>query len=151
MTDVPGAHHAGTDPADDPDRSHYRGLGVGLVACVAQVVGAVPGLTTDAGFDLTTWLYIPVPIAVLTTLLVFLRVVPRIGSHGALVLAFLGLLSVLVFRLGVTLPLAAGAMVAARDLPVRERGRDARALGVLVLSWVTLGLFAIAVLGDAFA
>jgi hypothetical protein len=135
----------------DPERFRYRGLGVAVFACLGQVVGVVPALTTPAGFDLATWLFVPVPFAVVSTLLVFLWVLPRVGSRGALVLGLLALASLLVFRLGVTLPLAAGAMVAARDVPDREEGQDRLAFGVLVLAWLTLGVFALLVIGDAFA
>jgi hypothetical protein len=140
----PGEPGAGPGPG-------LRGLGVAVVCVLGQVLGVVPGLTTDRGFDVATWLYVPVPVAVVATLVLFGRVVPRADSRVALALALLGLASLLLFRLGVTLPLAGAAMVVARDVPTREVGRDRQALGVLVLSWITMGLFAVLVLGDAFA
>jgi hypothetical protein len=129
----------------------FRGLGVAVFGCVVQILGSLPGLTApDLGID-STWFYLSVPIAVITTVVLFGWVVPRGGSRAALISAAAALLSLALFRIGVTVPLAAAAMVMARDVPVREEGANRWALVAMLAAMVTLGFFAWFSLLDAFA
>jgi hypothetical protein len=120
----------------------FRGLGVALFGCLIQVLGALPGLTSpDLGID-PTWYYLSVPIAIALTVVLFGWVVPGGGSRAAVIAAGLGVLSLALFRLGLTVPLVAAALVMARDVPLREEGGNRRALLAMLVAFVTLGLFA---------
>ncbi len=128
-----------------------RGLGVAVFGCGVQILGSLPGLTApDLDID-STWFYLSIPIAVLSTVVLFGAVVPGGGSRAALVTAAAAFVSLVLFRLGVTVPLAAAAMVMARDAPSREEGANRRALVALLGALVTLGLFGWFALLDALA
>jgi hypothetical protein len=106
--------------------------------------------TPDLGID-PTWCYLCIPVAVLSTVVLFGSVVPGGGSRAALVAAAAGFVSLPLFRLGLTVPLAGAAMVMARDAPLREENANRRALVALLAALVTLGLFGWFALLDALA
>jgi hypothetical protein len=126
-----------------------RGLGVAVFGCAVQILGSLPGLTTpDLGVD-PTWYYLSVPIAIASTVALFGWVVPNGGSRAALITAGLGVISLPLFRLGLTVPLAAAALVMARGVPIREEGGNRRALVAMLAAFLTLGFFAYFSLLDA--
>lgn len=134
----------------DPDRpSHVRGLGVAVFAAIGQLLVALPGQTTSSALPIS-WLILTVPITLVSTAVLFGIIVPRADARTAVLLAVAAVVSLLIFRLGVTLPLAGAAMVIARDVPLREPDQTRKAVVALVLSIVTLGLVAWFGLVDAF-
>jgi Voltage-dependent anion channel len=137
-----------TPPATPPRRG-LRGLGVAIFTAIAQLLAALPGQTTDDGVA-ASWLVFTVPITVASTAVLFGVIVPRADARTAVLLAVVAAVSLLVFRFGVTLPLAAAAMVIARDVPSREPDESRRAVLALVVAILTMAVVAWFALVDAF-
>jgi hypothetical protein len=132
-----------------PPKSGLRGLGVAVFCAIAQLLAALPGQTTDEGLS-GSWFFITVPITVVGTAVLFGIIVPRADAKTAVLLAALAVVSLLVFRFGVTLPLAGAAMVIARDVPAREPASTRPAVLALVLGILTMAVVAWFALVDAF-
>jgi|SRR5215207_2899742 len=129
--------------------TYVRGLGVGAFSAVGQLLAALPGQTTSDAIP-PTWLFLTVPITLVSTGVLFGVVVPRADARTAVLLAITAAVSLLVFRVGVTVPLAGAAMVVARDVPTREPDESRRAVFALLVAVVTLACVAWFALVDAF-
>jgi hypothetical protein len=98
-----------------------RYLGVGVAASVVHMLLMIPGYS-DTG-DLQVGAYTVVfVISVAVAVVLFALVVPRGGAVTAVVLGVVAVVTVLVFWLGVTLPIAAAAVL----LGIRERAAGRR-------------------------
>jgi hypothetical protein len=140
----------GRGPGPDPERPAYvRGLGVAIFAAIGQLLAALPGQTSSDAIP-TSWLYVTIPITLASTAVLFGIIVPRADARTAVALAVTAALSLVVFRFGITVPLAGAAMVIARDVPLREPDQTRKAVVALVLAIVTLGVVAWFALVDAF-
>jgi hypothetical protein len=135
----------------DPERpDHFRGLGVAVFCAIAQLLAALPGQTTAEGLS-ASWLFITVPITLISTAVLFGVIVPRADARTAVLLAVVAVVSLLAFRFGVTIPLAGAAMVIARDVPLREPDQTRKAVLALVFGILAMGAVAWFALLDAFA
>jgi hypothetical protein len=121
-----------------------------VFCAIAQLLAALPGQTTDEGLS-ASWLFITVPITLVSTAVLFGVIVPRADARTAVLLAVVAVVSLLAFRFGVTLPLAGAAMVIARDVPLREPDQTRKAVLALVLGILAMGAVAWFALLDAFA
>ena len=134
-------------PATPLTRS--RSLGIAVVASVAHMLLMIPGYNEDGEFQTGEFAVIFV-ISLAVAVALFMFVVPGAGAVTALVLAVVGLISVVVFWAGVTLPLAAAAAMS---------GWNARAVGVrtglatmaIVLAVLTAIALVVIIIGDATA
>jgi hypothetical protein len=97
-----------------------------------------------------SWLFITVPVTVVSSAVLFSIIVPRADARTAILLAAAAVVSLLVFRFGVTVPLAGAAMVVARDAPAREPASTRAALVSLILGILTMAVVAWFALVDAF-
>lgn len=134
----------------DPEGpAYFRGLFVAVFAAIGQLLAALPGQTTSDAIP-PSWLVVTVPITLVSTAVLFGVIVPRAKALTALLLAGLAVVSLVVFRFGITVPLAGAAMVIARDVPTREPDQTRRAVVALILSMLTLAAVAWFALVDAF-
>jgi len=97
-------------PAAVPASSRLRYLFVAVAASVINLVMMIPGYSEDGDFQAGAW-FSMLSISLVVSLGLFAFVVPRGGVVTGLVLGVLGLLSVIVFWAGLTLPIAAAAAV----------------------------------------
>ena len=128
------------DPSARPGRRdpQLRGLGVAVTAVVAQVLLAVPRLTTDDGVALLPLGLVVAPVALLTTAVLWLTVVARGGARAALLCAAASVLTLPVYPLGVTLPLAGAAIVLGRSMPEIDPERSRSGLVAMVVGMLVL-------------
>ncbi len=127
----------------------FRGLGVALFCAIGQLLAAFPGQTPSGDIP-ASWLFVTVPITLVSTGVLFGYIVPRADSRTAVFLAVAAAVSLVVFRFGVTVPLAGAAMVVARDVPTREPDQTRRAVIALIIAIVTLAAVAWFALVEAF-
>ncbi len=132
-----------------PTLTRTRYLLIAAVAAVAHMLMMIPGYSEDGELQVGEWLIVLLISLVVSTAL-FTFVVPKGGAVSALVLAIVGLASVLVFWAGLTLPLAAAAAVIAwRSRTSGERtGMATAALAVAIVAAVALVAI---IIGDAIA
>jgi hypothetical protein len=125
-----------------------RDLGIGLAASVVQMLMMIPGYNDDKdGFQTGAYAVVFL-ISLVVAVVVFMFVVPKGSAMTALVLGILAVLTVLAFWLGITLPIAAGAVV----LGTRERAAGRRvglATAGAVLGAVAAVLTVLIIVGDA--
>jgi hypothetical protein len=127
--------------------SRTRYLLIAAVAAIAQMLMMIPGYSEDGELQVGEWLIVLL-ISLVVSAALFTFVVPKGGAVSALVLAIVGLASVLVFWAGLTLPFAAAAAVISwRSRAAGERtGMATAALAVSILAAVALVAI---IIGDA--
>ena len=132
-----------------PTLTRTRYLLIAAVAAVAHMLMMIPGYSEDGELQVGEWLIVLLISLVVSTAL-FTFVVPKGGAVSALVLAIVGLASLLVFWAGLTLPFAAAAAVIAwRSRTSGERtGMATAALAVAIVAAVALVAI---IIGDAIA
>jgi hypothetical protein len=108
-------------PSALPSSSRLRSLSVPVVASVINLLIMIPGYSEDGRFQAGPW-FIILAISLVVGLALFAFVVPRAGAVAGLLLGAVALLSVIVFWMGLTLPIAAAAAVTGW----RERQRSDR-------------------------
>ena len=129
--------------------SRTRYLLIAAAAAVAQMLMMIPGYSEDGDVQVGEWLIVLL-ISLVVSAALFSFVVPKGGAVSALVLAIVGLASVLVFWAGLTLPLAAAAAVVAwRSRASGER--TGMATAALALSTVAAVALVAIIVGDAIA
>jgi hypothetical protein len=134
----------------DPERpAHLRGLGVAIFGAIGQLLAALPGQTTSDAIP-ASWLVVTVPITLVSSAVLFGVIVPRGDALTAVLLAAVAVVSLVVFRFGITVPLAGAALVIARDVPTREPDQTRKAVVALILGILTLAAVAWFALVDAF-
>lgn len=129
--------------------SRTRYLLIAAAASAAQMLMMIPGYNEDGEFQAGEWLIVLL-ISLVLSVALFTFVVPKGGAVSALVLAIVGLASLLVFWAGLTLPFAAAAAVIAwRSRVSGERaGMATVALALSLLAAVALVAI---IIGDAVA
>jgi hypothetical protein len=138
--------HASAAPTS-VSRSRY--LLIAAVAAVTQMLLMIPGYNENGDFQVGEWLIVLL-ISLVVSGALFIFVVPNGGAVSALVLGVVALVSVLVFWAGLTLPLAAAAVVIAWR--ARAAGdRPAMATAALALSVVAAISLVAIIIGDAVA
>jgi hypothetical protein len=134
----------------DPDKpAYFRGLGVAAFSAIGQLLAALPGQTTSDAIP-PSWLFVTLPITIVSTAVLFGFIVPRGDARTAVLLAVVALGSLVIFRFGITIPLAGAAMVIARDVPIREPDQTRKGVVALVLGILTMAAVAWFALVDAF-
>ena len=129
--------------------SRTRYLLIAAVAAVAQMLMMIPGYSEDGELQVGEWLIVLL-ISLVVSAALFTFVVPKGGAVSALVLAIIGLASVLVFWAGLTLPFAAAAAVIAwRSRASGEH--TGMATAALALSVVAAVALVAIIIGDAIA
>jgi hypothetical protein len=129
--------------------SRTRYLLIAAAASVAQMLMMIPGYNEDGEFQVGEWIIVLL-ISLVVSVALFTFVVPKGGAVSALVLAILGLASVLVFWAGLTLPFAAAAAVI--SWRARASGeRTGMATAALALSIVAMVALVAIIIGDAIA
>jgi hypothetical protein len=129
--------------------SRTRYLLIAAAASVAQMLMMIPGYSEDGELQVGEWLIVLL-ISLVVSVALFTFVVPRGGAVIALVLAVVGLASLLVFWAGLSLPFAAAAAV----ISWRSRAsgeRPGMATTALVLSIVAAVALVAIIIGDAAA
>lgn len=102
--------------------SRSRDLGTAVAASVLHMLLMTPGYFEDDAFLVGEYLLV-LAVSLTVAVLVFLFAVPDGGAVTAVVLGVAAVLTVVVFWAGLSLPLAAAAVVVGR----RERTRGTRA------------------------
>jgi len=132
-----------------PAVSRTRYLLIAAAASVAQMLMMIPGYNEDGEFQVGEWIIVLL-ISLVVSVALFTFVVPKGGAVSALVLAIVGLASLLVFWAGLTLPFAAAAAVISwRSRTSAER--TGMATVALALSLLTAAALAAIIIGDAIA
>lgn len=128
-------------------RLRYLSLAVG--ASLVQMAMMIPGYSDAGSFQTMEWLT-ALAISLVVGLLVFALAVPHGGPRTGIVLGALAVVTILVFWAGVTLPLAAAAIVVGWHL--RQSGEH-RMPAIVTLALGALGVVALVVIiiGDAIA
>ena len=136
-------------PSASPHTSRVRYLSLPVGASLAQMAMMIPGYSDAGSFQTMEWLTV-LAISLVVGLLVFAFAVPHGGAVTGIVLGAVAVLSTLVFWAGVTLPLAAAAIVVGWRL--RQSGEH-RTPAVVTLALGALGVVALVVIiiGDAIA
>ena len=122
-------------------------LPTGIAAALIHAAMMIPGYHDNGKFQTTEWL-VMAAISLVLAIVLFQFVVPKGGGTTALVLAGLGLVTVLAFWAMLSLPLsAAGLMTAMR---ARDRGEvDAKTTAALAIGAVAVVALVATVIGDA--
>ena len=132
-----------------PAVSRTRYLLIAALAALAQMLMLIPGYSEDGQVQVGEWLVVLL-ISLVVSAALFTFVVPKGGAVSALVLAIVGLASVLVFWAGLTLPFVAAAAVTSW----RSRAAGTRvgmATAALALSIVVAVALVATIIGDAIA
>jgi hypothetical protein len=132
-------------PSALPASSRLRYLAVAVAASVIHLLIMIPGYSENGRFEAGAW-FSMLAISLVVGLALFAFVVPRAGAVTSLVIGVVALLSVLVFWMGLTLPIAAAAAVAGW----RERRRgDRRGLATAAVALAAVSAAAlIVIIGD---
>lgn len=126
-----------------------RYLLIAAAAAIAQMLMMIPGYSEDGELQVGEWLVVLL-ISLVVSAALFAFVVPKGGAVSALVLAIVGLASLLVFWAGLTLPFAAAAAVISwRSRAAGER--TAMATAALSVSIVSAVALVAIIIGDAIA
>jgi hypothetical protein len=124
-------------PSALPTSSRLRNLSVPVVASVINLLIMIPGYSEDGRFQAGPW-FIMLAISLVLGLALFVFVVARAGAATGLVLGAVALLSVIVFWMGLTLPIAAAV------IGWRERHRsDRRGLATAALALAAVSVVAL--------
>jgi hypothetical protein len=136
-------------PSAAPQMSRARYLSLAVGASLAQMAMMIPGYSDAGSFQTMEWLTV-LAISLAVGLLVFAFAVPHAGAVTGIVLGAVAVLSTLVFWAGVTLPLAAAAIVVGWRL--RESGEH-RTPAIVTLALGALSVVALVaiIIGDALA
>jgi hypothetical protein len=124
-----------------------RGLGVAVFAVLTQLAVSATGLATASGFATATLLFVVAPVTLATTMALWLTVVARGGGRAGLGCAAAAAVSLLAYRVGFTVPLAAAALVLGRAVPSEDPDHErAGLLGLALAGAVLLAVAALVVL-----
>jgi len=134
-------------PSAAPQMSRMRHLSLAVGASLVQMAMMIPGYSDNGSFQTTEWLTV-LAISLVVGLLVFAFAVPHGGATSGIVLGAVALVSTLVFWAGVTLPLAAAAIVVGWRL--RQAGEhQTAALVTLALGALSVVAVVAIIIGDA--
>jgi len=134
-------------PSAAPQMSRMRYLSLAVGASLVQMAMMIPGYSDSGSFQTMEWLT-ALAISLVVGLLVFAFAVPHGGTTTGIVLGAVALLSTLVFWAGVTLPLAAAAIVVGWRL--RQSGEHPTPAGVtLALGALSVVAVVAIIIGDA--
>ena len=134
-------------PSAAPQTSRARYLGLAVGASLVQMAMMIPGYSDNGSFQTMEWLSV-LAISLVVGLLVFAFAVPHGGVVTGLVLGVVAVLSILVFWAGVTMPLAAAAIVVGWRLRESGEHRTPAAI-VLALGGLSLVALVAIIIGDA--
>ena len=136
-------------PSAAPQMSRVRYLSLAVGASLVQMAMMIPGYSEDGSFQATEWLTV-LAISLAVGLLVFAFAVPHGGAMTGIVLGAVAVLSTLVFWAGVTLPLAAAAIVVGWRL---LQSGEHRTPAIVAMALGALGVVAVVaiIIGDAIA
>ena len=127
--------------------SRARYLGVGLAASVAHMLLMIPGYSENGGLQVGAYA-VAFATSLVATVLVFMLVVPRAGASTALILGVVAIVTFPAFWLGITLPIAAAAvLVGVRECAAGQRTGIATSGAVLGVVGAVLTIAII--IGDA--
>lgn len=129
----------------DGTSSRTRYVLIGLAASVVHMLLMIPGYNDNGNWQGRDYLVV-FAISVVVAALLFTLVVPEANAVVALVLGILAVLTGVVFWLGITLPIAAAAvLVGWRERPSEERfgkatiGAALGAIGAVLVVVIILG------------
>jgi multisubunit Na+/H+ antiporter MnhE subunit len=136
-------------PSAAPQMSRVRYLALAVGASLVQMAMMIPGYSDDGSFQTTEWLT-ALAISLVVGLLLFAFAVPHGGAVTGILLGAVAVLSTLVFWAGVTLPLAAAAIVVGWRL---RQSREHRTPAIVTLALGALAVVALVaiIIGDAIA
>jgi hypothetical protein len=134
-------------PSTAPHMSRVRYLSLAVGASLVQMAMMIPGYSDNGSFQTVEWLTV-LAISLAVGLLVFAFAVPHGGALTGILLGAVAVLSVLVFWAGVTLPLAAAAIVVGWRL--RQSGvHRTPAIVTLALGALSVVALVAIIIGDA--
>lgn len=143
------SNYPSSAPSATPYLTRSRTVMVAIAASAIQMLMLVPGYSEDGSLQVGEWLIV-LAISCAISVALFLFVVPKAGVAVGIVLGAIGVVSVLVFWAGITLPLAAAAGFVGWQL---RRGGDRATGPVVVLALAVLATVALVaiIIGDAVA